>query len=177
MAVSWLTNGGDPNHLLTGMILQVPNFHVFFGRCPRRCPGHTLSTPHGDPLERGKAPLKRGATVSKKVLGSPETHRNAFPETNPASKFALENRLRAPKGKDRISTTSIFRCENVVSFRQWVATERRPKEESLHWAQLRTTSSGRVETRSITWVWETSHPGCCLVAFVKVEVFWGFPLA
>ena len=23
MAVSWLINGGDPNHLLTGMILQV----------------------------------------------------------------------------------------------------------------------------------------------------------
>ena len=23
MAVSWLRNGGDPNHLLTGMILQV----------------------------------------------------------------------------------------------------------------------------------------------------------
>ena len=23
MALSWLINGGDPNHLLTGMILQV----------------------------------------------------------------------------------------------------------------------------------------------------------
>ena len=25
MAFSWLINGGDPNHLLTGMILQAPS--------------------------------------------------------------------------------------------------------------------------------------------------------
>ncbi len=29
MAFSWLINGGDPNHLLTGMILQVEDFDFF----------------------------------------------------------------------------------------------------------------------------------------------------
>ena len=28
MAVSWLLNGGDPNHLLTGMILQEHPFAI-----------------------------------------------------------------------------------------------------------------------------------------------------
>ena len=30
MAVSWLINGGDPNHILTGMIIQVDGGFKYF---------------------------------------------------------------------------------------------------------------------------------------------------
>ena len=36
MTVSWLINGGDPNYLLTGMILQVeehPKMFMYFSLC------------------------------------------------------------------------------------------------------------------------------------------------
>ena len=50
MGVSWLINGGDPNHLLTGMILQVVIQAVtFLGMVSSR-----------DPLERDeKWPTQR----------------------------------------------------------------------------------------------------------------------
>ena len=37
MGVSWLINGGDPNHLLTGMILQVPSLKLTFSHLKIDC--------------------------------------------------------------------------------------------------------------------------------------------
>ena len=41
---SWIINGGDPNHLLTGMILQVGPFVLFFLRFWSQIPSF-LQTP------------------------------------------------------------------------------------------------------------------------------------
>ena len=51
MAFLWFINGGDPNHLLTGMILQVGTHFVVSSLMPghRSHPAGKLDGKHGTP--------------------------------------------------------------------------------------------------------------------------------